>query len=215
MPYGQFLYAYNYHSTGGYYVGSQANPVPCDQIGPDATGVVDNLGQSNAKVKALGVKIATYNAMKRAFQLFIAVALALAVAPKGATAQDVVIYTHPQRPSNPSAVHALKAILIGYDENRGNSKVSPYVVLRVLDDNALIRVFISPDTKIDGVPFFCPFTPGATKGFGVCPRLPSAFALKLPVIVELAVWQDSVIYEKGPVLGTDTINVVGLPTQQP
>ena len=62
MPYGQFLYAYNYHSTGGYYVGSQPTGVSCDQIGPDATGVVDNLGQSNAKVKALEAKIANYNA---------------------------------------------------------------------------------------------------------------------------------------------------------
>ena len=62
LPYGQFLYAYNYHSTGGYYVGAQPPAVPCDQIGPDATGVVDNLGQSNAKVKALESKIANYNA---------------------------------------------------------------------------------------------------------------------------------------------------------
>ena len=160
--------------------------------------------------------------MRRTLQLFMAIAFASSVwaaavqtAAAQTAPQDVVIYTHPERPKNPTDLRTLHALLIGYDANRGDNAVSPYIVVRMLDDQKLTRIFLASDTKIDGVPFFCPVNPEMTTGYGVCPRLPSALALKMPAIVDVVVWQDALAFEKGTILGTDTINVVGLPTQQP
>jgi hypothetical protein len=157
--------------------------------------------------------------MRRTLQLLTAIAFAttigLAAVQTAAAQSDVIIYTHPERPKNRAERKTLRAVLIGYDSNRGDYTVSPYIVVRELDDRQLVRIFLSPDTKIDGVRFFCPLNPGMTTGPGICPQLPSSLALKVPILVDVVVWRDGLLFEKEPILGTDTITVVGRSTLQP
>ena len=135
----------------------------------------------------------------------------LAAAVQITYAEDVRVYAHPSRPANSTGVSTVRALLIGYDRNENGSMVSPYIVIRFPYDNDLVRVYLADDTKIDGKRFFCPLNPGMTTGYGVCPRLPSALALRLPVSVDLTIWLDSLTFSKAVIFGTDAISVVAPP----
>lgn len=140
----------------------------------------------------------------------LAVTVIGAAAVKPAAADDVKFYNHPNRPKSESAVRTARATLIGYDANAGELFVSPFVVVRFGGEDRLTRVYLADGTTIDGVRFSCPDqrTMASGIGFPVCPRLPSALALKLPVAVDIAVWRDSLDFSKDVVLGTDMIAVV-------
>jgi hypothetical protein len=138
---------------------------------------------------------------------------AFAFARQSAVAQDVVVYSHPNRPKDSASVRTVRAILLGYDKNETASRIAPYVIVRLPNSDELARVYLTDNTKIDGVRFFCPINPGLTTGYGVCPRLPSDLALKLPVTVNISVWPDSLEFSKAIIMGTDTINVVPQPAR--
>ena len=136
--------------------------------------------------------------------------MVVAAAGKPAAADDVKLYTHPNRPKDAASIRSARATLIGYDVNAGELFVSPYIVVRLGGEDRLTRVYLADNATIDGVRFSCPEqrTTAGGIGFPVCPHLPSALAVKLPVAIDLTVWRDSLDFSKDVILGTDTIAVI-------